>query len=132
MILKELLERSEYTLVQGSEDVEISTLGQGEGLGVVDTVANHCHGLAFALQAAHEVLLVLGKDVALVVADAGLVGPILDGSLLVAAHQIDLNALLAQTVHGLAGVGLELLARLGRQVGRLREVEVGAGDGQRV
>ena len=26
MILKELLERSEYTLVQGSEDVEISTL----------------------------------------------------------------------------------------------------------
>ena len=25
-ILKELLERSEYTLVQGSEDVEISTL----------------------------------------------------------------------------------------------------------
>ena len=60
-------------------------------------------------------------------ADAGLVGPILDGSLLVAAHQIDLNALLAQTVHGLAGVGLELFARLGRQVGRLREVEVGAG-----
>ena len=39
-------------------------VGQGEGLGVVDTVANHCHGLAFALQAAHEVLLVLGKDVA--------------------------------------------------------------------
>ena len=32
MILKELLERSEYTLVQGSEDVEISTLVYEERL----------------------------------------------------------------------------------------------------
>ncbi len=104
-------------------------VGKGEGLCVVDAVANHCHGPALALQLAHEVFLVLWQCATMVVGDARFRGPVLCCLILVAAHHIDLDALLVEQFHRFTGVRLELLAVFRWQLVGFGEVDVLAGNG---
>ena len=62
-------------------------VGLGEGGGVVDTVADHGHGLALGLQAADDVDLVGGQDLGDDGVDADLVGDRPGGAFVVASEQ---------------------------------------------
>ena len=79
--------------------------GAFEGGRVVDAVAHHAHGRAFALEALDGGQLVLGEAVGLHLDDAGLGGDVARGLGMVAGEQHRLDAQRADAAHGGFGRG---------------------------
>ena len=63
--------------------------------------------------------------------DAGFLGPIAGGLIVVAAHHVDLNPILAKLLNGLAGIGFQRLALLQGQIAGTGKVDVAVGNRQR-
>ena len=90
------------TAFHGEADV-----GGGECRRVVDAVADHCHGFASGFEFLHFGGFVARTHVAEGVCDAQFFGDVFDRTLVVAAHDVNVDAVFFQTTYGFSGVGFQ-------------------------
>ena len=94
------------TAFHGEADV-----GGGERGRVVDAVADHRHGFAGGFEFLHFGGFVARAHVAEGVCDTQLFGDVFDRALVVAAHDVNVDAVFFQTAYGFGGVGFQCVGK---------------------
>ena len=86
-------------------------VGGGERGCVVDAVADHRYGFAGGFEFLHFGGFVARTHVAEGVCDAQLFGDVFDRALIVAAHDVNIDAVFFQTAYGFGGVGFQRVGK---------------------
>lgn len=90
------------TAFHGEADV-----GGGKRGRVVDAVADHRHGFAGGFEFLHFGGFVARTHITEGVCDAQLFGDVFDRTLVIAAHNIDIDIVFFQTAYGFGGIGFQ-------------------------